>query len=301
MDRFQELKCFVAVSESGGFAKAAAQLGSSPPAVTRAIAALEARLGVLLFHRTTRSVRLTAPGERFAERAGSLLAELEHAEKEAAGESSVPSGHLMLTASVTLGRSLLSPIVAGFLQAYPRVSAKLLLLDRVVNLVEEGVDVALRAGRLPDSSLISSRIGEVRRILVASPAYLEKRGAPQAPVDLKLHSVIAYTGLMPDREWRYGAGKTAGRVSLQPRLEVNDALAAIAGAASAQGVTVTLSYMVADDIKNGRLVEVLADHAPPPVPLQLVYPRSRLVAPKLRAFVDYAAPRLRSALSGLTP
>jgi DNA-binding transcriptional LysR family regulator len=299
MDRFQELTAFVAVTEAGGFARAAARLGHSPPAVTRMIASLEARLGVQLFNRTTRNVHLTEAGLRFAARARAVLAALDSAEKEATGDRSAPSGHLTLTASVTMGRSLLPSIVNDFLHAHPRVTTKLMLLDRVVNLVEEGVDVALRAGRLPDSSLISINIGSVKRILVASPDYLAKRGAPREPGDLKLHSVIAFTGLMPDREWRYGDGRRTGRVSLQPRLEINDALTAIASAEKGDGVTICLSYMVADRIAKGALIEVLPDYATPPVPVQLVYPESRLVAPKVRAFIDFSAPRLREALGEL--
>lgn len=300
MDRFQELRTFIAVTDAGGFARAAAQLGSSPPAVTRLIAALEARLGVQLFSRTTRRVHLTDAGLRFAERARAVLSDLDAAEKEAIGESTVPSGHLTLTASVTMGRSLLPSIINEFLGAHPRVTAKLLLLDRLVNLVEEGIDIALRVGRLPDSSLISTKIGDVQRILVASPDYLAKRGVPQEPNDLKLHSIIAFMGLMPDREWRYGDGRLAGRVSLQPRLEINDALSAIASAETGEGVTIALSYMVSEKIASGRLVEVLPDYAPQPVPVQLVYPESRRVAPKVRAFINFSAPRLRAAIGELS-
>jgi DNA-binding transcriptional LysR family regulator len=300
MDRFQELTAFVAVTETGGFAKAAARLGSSPPAVTRMIASLEARLGVQLFNRTTRNVRLTDAGLRFAERARAVLTALEAAESEAAGQSSVPSGHLTLTASVTMGRSLLPSILNDFLEAHPRVTAKLLLLDRIVNLVEEGVDIALRVGRLPDSSLVSVRIGAVKRILVASPDYLARRGVPREPDDLKQQSIIAFTGLMPDREWRYGDGKRVRRVALQPHLEINDAVSAIASAERGDGITLCLSYMVADRIASGALVEVLADHAPPPVPVQVVYPESRLVSPKVRAFIDFSAARLRAALGELS-
>jgi DNA-binding transcriptional LysR family regulator len=300
MDRFQELTAFVAVTETGGFAKAAARLRSSPPAVTRLIAALEARLGVQLFIRTTRSVHLTDVGLRFAERARAVLTALDAAESETTGHGSIPSGHLTLTASVTMGRSLLPPILNGFLKAHPRVTAKLLLLDRVVNLVDEGIDVALRVGQLPDSSLVSVKIGDVKRILVASPDYLTKRGVPSAPDDLKLHSIVAFTGLMPDREWRYGDGKRVRRVPLQPRLEINDAVSAIASAEKGDGIAICLSYMVAERIASGTLVEVLPDHAPPSVPVQLVYPESRLVAPKVRAFVDFAAPRLRVAVGELS-
>ena len=300
MDRFQELTAFVAVTETGGFAKAAARLGSSPPAVTRMIASLEARLGVQLFNRTTRNVHLTDTGLRFAERARAVLTALEAAESEAAGQSSVPSGHLTLTASVTMGRSLLPSILNDFLEAHPRVTAKLLLLDRIVNLVEEGVDIALRVGHLPDSSLVSVRIGAVKRILVASPDYLARRGVPREPDDLKQQSIIAFTGLMPDREWRYGDGKRVRRVALQPHLEINDAVSAIASAERGDGITLCLSYMVADRIASGALVEVLRDHAPPPVPVQLVYPESRLVSPKVRAFIDFSAARLRAALGELS-
>lgn len=296
MDRFQELKTFVAVADAGGFAKAAKHLGSSPPAVTRLIASLEARLGVPLFNRTTRNVHLTDAGARFVDRARALLSDLDFAEKDVVGESGAPSGQLTITASVTMGRTLLPPIVDAFLDTHPRVSASLLLMDRVVNLIDEGIDVALRVGPLPDSSLISTRVGEVRRILVASPDYLTRRGAPEAPDDLKLHSVIAFTGLMPDREWRYGKGGNTRRVTLRPRLEINDAMTAIASAERGDGVTIALSYMVAKQIAHGRLVEVLAHHAPPPAPVQLVYPAGRLVVPKVRAFVTFAAPRLRAAL-----
>lgn len=298
MDRFDELAAFVAVAECGGFARAAARLRSSPPAVTRAIAALESRLGIRLFNRSTRSVNLTEAGLRFLERARSLLADLDQAEKEAAGEASTPTGLLTVTASVTLGRSLLPAIMGGFLAAHPRVSGRVLLLDRIVDLVEEGVDVALRVGRLPDSGLIARQVGEVQRILVASPGYLARRGAPLAPADLKLHTIVAFTGLMPDRQWTFGAGRAADRVALQPRLEINDGLAAIGAAVAGDGITIALRHMVAEDIRIMRLQPVLETCWPAPVPVQLVYPESRQVALKVRAFIDYATPRLRAALQG---
>lgn len=301
MDRFHQLRVFVAVAEAGGFARAAARLRASPPSVTRAVAALEQRLGAQLLVRTTRVVRLTEAGRGFLERARHLLAALDGAEKEMVGEIGIPAGHLTITASVTMGRSVLLPIVTGFLKARPRMTVRLLLLDRQINLVEEGIDLALRVGELPDSSLIVRYVGEVRRVLVASPAYLAKHGRPAAPADLKRHSVIAFTSLQPNREWSFGTGKTASRVSLAPKLETNDALAAIAAAEAGEGITVALSYMVAAQIKSGRLATLLDAYAPAPapVPVQLVYPESRLVAPKLRAFVDYAAPRLTTSLRAL--
>jgi len=298
MDRFDELAAFVAVAESGGFARAAARLRSSPPPVTRAIAALENRLGVRLFNRSTRSVHLTEAGLRLLERARSLLADLDQAEKEAAGEASTPTGMLTVTASVTMGRSLLPAVMGRFLAAHPRVSGRVLLLDRIVDLVAEGIDVALRVGQLPDSGLIARHVGEVQRILVASPGYLAWRGTPLAPAELKLHAIVAFTGLMPDRQWAFGVGPAADRVALQPRLEINDGLAAICAAVAGDGITIALRHMVAEDIRSLRLQPVLESFWPAPVPVQLVYPESRLVAPKVRAFIDHATPRLRAALQG---
>ncbi len=299
MDRFHELEVFLAVADAGSFAKAGLRLRISPPAVTRAVSALEDRLGVRLFNRTTRSLSLTDAGARFLENARRLMGEWETAEREAAGEAAEPSGHLALTASVTMGRGLLAPIVSAFLAAHPKVTASVLLLDRVVNLVEEGLDVALRVGALPDSTLVARRVGMVRRVLVASPAYLDRHGTPRQPSDLKSHAVIAFTGLMPNREWRYLAGPNNGHVALAPRLEINDAGAALAAAERGEGITIGLSYMVGEAMSQGRLLPLLDEFTLPPVPVQLVYPQSRLVAPKVRAFVDFAAPRVREVLEGL--
>ena len=301
MDRFNELKVFISVAESGGFAKAAGRLRSSPPAVTRTLAALEQRVGVQLFNRTTRMVSMTEAGRRFLEHARRILTDLDVAESELAGESTMPSGHLTITSPVTMGRMMLPSIVTDFLHAHPHVTANVLLFDRITNLIEEGIDVGLRVGQLPDSSLIARQVGEVRRILVASPAYLSKNGTPKDPTDLKRHSMIAFTGLLPSREWVFGEAKTARRIALKPRFEINDAAAAIAAAEGGGGITIALSYMVARQIGERRLQQVLGSFAPSAVPVQLVYPESRLVAPKVRAFVDYAAPKLRSALRGLNP
>jgi DNA-binding transcriptional LysR family regulator len=300
MDRFHEFRVLLAVAETGGFAKAAAQLSNSPPAVTRAIAGLEARLGVELFKRTTRRVHLTEAGRILAERARILLADLEAAEREAAGEGAVPTGQLTITASVTMGRTLLPSIVSAFLDAYPRVTARAVLFDRVTNLVEEGVDVALRVGQLPDSSMISRPVGEVRRLLVASSEYLGRRGTPRSPADLKSHSIIAFTGLMPNREWTYAGDRGPSRITLQPRFEINDAAAAIGSAEGGDGITIALSYMVGEQVREGRLVPVLERYALPAVPVQLVYPESRLIAPKVRAFVEFAAPKLRAGLGDVS-
>lgn len=301
MDRLHELEVFVAVADS--FARAGTRLRLSPPAVTRAISALEQRLGARVFNRTTRSLTITDVGQRFLESARRILSDLDAAEKEAVGETAVPNGHLTLTASVTFGRTVLMPVVCAFLDKHPRVTVSVLLLDRVANLVEEGIDLAVRIGSLPDSNLIAKKVGTVRRILVASPDYLARRGAPKIPADLRLHSIVAFTGLMPNREWRFLEEKNGRSVSLAPRLEINDAFSSIAAAEMGEGITVTLSYMVAEKIRNGQLLTVLDNFAPAPVPVHLVYPENRLISGKLKAFVDFAAPRLRAAVDilGLPP
>lgn len=300
MDRLHELEVFVAVADSGSFARAGVRLRLSPPAVTRAVSALEDRLGARVFNRTTRSLAITDVGQRFLANARRILTDLDTAEKEAIGETASAQGQLTITAPVTFGRSALTPVVCAFLNAHPRVSVSVLLLDRITNLVEEGIDLAIRIGPLPDSSLVAKKVGTVRRILVASPGYLARCGKPRSPDDLRRHSMIAFTGLMPNREWRYADGKRGNSVSFAPRFEINDAVASIAAAEMGDGITIALSYMVADQIRAGRLVSVLDGFAPPHVPVHLIHPQSRLISPKLRAFVDFAAPRLREALERLS-
>jgi DNA-binding transcriptional LysR family regulator len=297
MDRFHELRVFVAVADGGGFAKAAKAIHSSPPAVTRAIAALEERLGARLFDRTTRSLRLTEPGMKFLDDARRLLGDLEAAEQNVAGQSKIASGNLTITASLTFGRAMLQPIVMDFIDANPRINVSLLLFDRVVDLIDEGFDLAVRIASLPDSSLISRHVGDVRRMLVASPGYLSRHGTPEAPEDLKTHAIIGQTALMPNREWRFfKAGKPA-RIVLPARLEINDAHACIEAAERGKGITIALSYMVADAIRAGKLLPVLQEYAPPAVPVNLIFAQRRVMAPKLRAFIDFAAPRLNAALA----
>lgn len=299
MDRLREMEVFVAVAVAGGFARAGRRLGLSPPAVTRLVAGLETRLGARLFNRTTRSVSLTDAGTRFLASARRLLAEIDGAEKEAIGDAAAPSGHLVLTASATFGRSVLSPVIAAFLAAYPRVTVRALFLDRVVDLVEEGVDLAVRIGDPPDSSLVARRIGAVRRLLVASPDYLARHGAPAAPADLRRHAVIAMTGLMPDRHWRYVDGDKPRSIALAPRLELNDAAAALACARSGEGITIALSYMVGEDLHAGRLISVLDRFALAEAPVHLVHASGRVVGSAVRGFLDFAAPRLRAELDRL--
>lgn len=300
MDRLHEIEVFIAVSEVGSFAKAGLRLRLSPPAVTRAISALENRLGAKVFNRTTRSLAITDVGQRFLENARRVLGDLDAAEREAVGETTVAKGNLTVTASVTFGRSTLAPVVCAFLAQNPLINISVLLLDRVTNLVEEGIDAAIRIGPLPDSSMVAKRLGSVHRVLVASPEYLARHGTPVIPSDLRLHSMIAFTGLMPNREWRFLDGRSGKAVSFVPRFEINDAVAAIAAAEAGDGITITLSYMVAEQIRQGKLLTILDAWTPPASPVHLVFPQNRLMSPKLRAFVDFSAPRLKQALDKAT-
>lgn len=297
MDRIEAMTVFAAVADAGGFAAAARRLRLSPAAATRAVAALEARLGIRLLNRTTRRLSLTEPGARFLETARRLLAELDAAEKSAAGAAAEPVGQLVVTAPATFGRLHVAPLLGDFLAAHPGVTARLLLVDRVVDLVEEGIDAAVRIGALPDSSLQARKVGEVRRQVVASRAYLRRRGTPRHPRDLASHDIIAF-GSGGGREWKFGAGKERVSVTVAPRLEVNDAAAAIALVERGDGLTRILSYQAAAALAARRLVPVLEPFVPPPFPVQLVHPSGRLLPAKTRAFLDFAAERLRRAFAG---
>ncbi len=294
MDRLESLRIFVAVAEQAGFAAAARRLGLSPPAVTRAVAALESRLGTRLLHRTTRIVRPTEAGQRFLVDARRILAELEEAEAAAAGAQSDPGGTLAVTAPVLFGRLHMAPLVFAFRRALPQVSVRLQLLDRVVDLIEEGQDVALRIAQLPDSSLSAVRVGALSQVVVAAPAYLARRGRPQVPEDLERHDAIVFAREGVPRDWAFGLG--AGRRTVRPPapLIVNTADVAVAAAVDGQGLTRVLSYQAAGALAEGRLEIVLADHQTPPVPVHLVHPEGRRASARLRAFLDFAVPRLRA-------
>lgn len=296
MDRLRMMQVFVAVADSGSLARAARSLGLSPSAVTRMLAALEERLGVRLLNRTTRSLSLTEAGARFLEGTRHALTALDEAERAAGGATAIPTGHLRVTAPLTFGRMHLMPVLADFLRSQSRVTATLVTLDRIANLIEEGFDIAVRIAQLPESTLIARRIGEVRRVLVASPAYLDRHGVPREPMDLRAHEVIAVPNLLSGGEWRFWADGKIQTIRLMSGLAVNDTLAAIMAAERGDGLTAALSYMVAPQLRAGTLVTVLDPFTPPPVPVQLVYPQSRLVAAKVRAFMDFAAPRLTRIL-----
>lgn len=294
MDRFQAMAVFVAVAEEEGFAAAARRLSLSPPVVTRAVAAIEERLGTRLLNRTTRNVRLTDAGRRYLDDCRRILAEIDEAEETAAGLHREPRGQLSITASVLFGRMYVAPILLAFLDRFPEVTARTLFVDRVVNLTEEGLDVAVRIAELPDSGLTALRVGSVRRVVCASPAYLAEHGIPQEPQDLAHHRTIVFRGLTPVAEWMFRdeAGEIAVRPA--PRLVVNTAEMAITAAVEGHGITRVLSYMVAPELAAGRLKIVLAAFEPRPVPIHLVHQEGRRASARVRAFLDFAAERLRA-------
>jgi DNA-binding transcriptional LysR family regulator len=296
MDRLEAMRVFVAVAEAQGFAAAARRLGMSPPAVTRAVSALEEHLGTRLLRRTTRIVRMTDAGARYLADCKCILGELEDAEAAAAGADAEPRGVLHVTASVNFGRVFVGPIVLDFLRQHPRVSARMLFVDHIVSLIDEGVDVAVRIAHLPDSGFRAIRVGGVRRVLCASPEYLARRGKPRKPADLAGHDTIAFSSISTARHWTFSrAGAVEPEtVTPEPRIFVNTADAAIQAACDGHGVARVLSYMIQPELKSRSLELVLADFEPPEVPIHLVYTDGRHAAAKVRSFAEFAAERLRA-------
>lgn len=296
MDRIDAMKVFVAALDEGSLAGAGRKLGRSPAAISRALAFLEEHVGAELLHRTTRTLRLSEAGERYAEACKRVLAELEEADLVVQGEKSAPRGTLTLTAPVAAGEEILRPILDAFLDAVPTISVKLYFLDRPINLIEEGIDVALRIAHLPESSLVAVKLGEVRRVVTASPDYLALHPRIAAPADLTHHEIISMTHFGSD-SWSFPPLKGASMpqtVHFRPRLTVNSVRAAVASASAGHGVTRLFSYHVAPQIRDGTLEVILKDAEHAPLPVHLLTPYGRLSVPKVRAFFDFAVPRLRT-------
>lgn len=292
MDRFQEMQVFLAVAEEQGFAAAARRLNMSPPSVTRAVAALEERIGTLLLARTTRSVHITEAGQRYVEDCRRILAELEEAEESAAGSHAIARGQLTLTAPVLFGELFVTPVLVDYLEQHPAVSIKALLVDRVVSMVDEGIDVAVRIGNLPDSGLHSVKVGEVRRVVCASPAYLNQHGRPQHPDQLSEARVVEAASSSLVSDWRFAGPEGPLSVRPEPRLIVTANQAAINAACLGWGLTRVLSYQVAGKVAAGELEIVLEHFELPPLPIHVVYQGGRKVPAKVRTFVDFCAERL---------
>ncbi|GJE18020.1 LysR family transcriptional regulator [Methylobacterium marchantiae] len=293
MDRWQSMRVFVRVAESGSFAGAARQLHMSPPAVTRAVASLESRIGTRLLTRTTRSLKLTEAGGRYFEDCRRILSEIEEAEAVAAGAYATPTGTLTVTAPVQFGRLYVLPVIVDYLALHSAVGVRALFLDRVINMMDEGADVGIRIGALPDSGLVAIRVGTVRRVLCATPDYLDRHGTPGMMRDLQDHAIIGSmsAGLL-------GGGRPGGKgrmgVPLRPRLICNTIDAALAAALAGQGIVNLLSYQVAPSVAEGRLKLILDDPDAAPMPVHIVSSEGRRAPAKVRAFIDLAVERLRA-------
>lgn len=297
MDRLGWMQMFVAVAETGGFAAAARRLGVSPPVVTRALAQLEAHLGARVLTRTTRKVRLTDAGARYLEDCRRVLGELDDIEAAVSGDYSELRGALGITASVMFGRLYVTPVLLDFLAQNPDVSARVMLSDRVLDLIDEGLNLAVRIAKLADSSLTALRVGEVRRVVCASPAYLRKHGVPKTPEDLVDFDCVVFGHERSVPSWTF-EGKR-GKVSVRPRAQLlgNASEIGISAALAGRGLTRVLSYMIAHEVRSGRLRLVLEDYEPEPLPIHILYREGRRAPARVRAFADYAARRLRADLA----
>lgn len=292
MDRLDELTSFLAIYEAGSLISASRRLRRSPPAVTRALGALEDRIGLRLFERTTRQLAPTEAGRLLVERARALLEDYERA---LVGASHAPvRGVLRITAPVQFGRRHVAPIVSALLNDYPDLRIELSLNDRNLDLIEEGIDVAVRIGNLPDSNLIARQVGSVRRVAVASPRYIAARGTPRVPADLAKHDTIFGMARSSAREWRFGRKRRGAVVRLSPRLLVDDVEAQVQAAKAGRGVARMLSYQVAEELAAGTLVCLLREFEPEPLPVQLVTLSRIHMTPKVRAFIDTAVKVLRA-------
>lgn len=288
------MSVFVAVVAAGSFSAASRQLRMPLPTVSRKVAEIEAHLQAKLLVRSTRKLVLTEAGQAYVEDCKRILDAVTEAERGASGQYNVPQGELTITAPIVFGRLHVTPVVNEFLRAYEHVDVRLLLADRALNLVEDRVDLAVRIGTLPDSRLVASKVGQIRRVVCASPAYLQERGTPRVPQDLLQHDCVTFAGLTDAGSWGFRDRET---VRVRSRLATSTAEAAIDATVAGIGLTCTLSYQIADAVQAGRLAIVLKRFEPPPLPVSLIYVRESRITAKLRAFIDFAAPRLRARLT----
>jgi len=298
VDRLDSMSILVTAVEAGSLSAAARRLGTPLATVSRKVSELEAHLKTQLLKRSNRRLTLTDAGRSYVAACRRILEEVSEAERAAAGEYSAPKGDLVITAPIVFGRLHVLPVVTAFLWAYPDIDIRLVLADRAINLLEEPVDLAVRIGALPDSSLVATRIGEVRRVVCASPAYFAERGTPATPGDLGAHDCITFEGLMSSDVWSFTTGKAETSVPIHSRLIVNTAEAATDAAIAGVGITRLLSYQAASALRDGALALALEAFEPAPWPINLVYAGGRLLPLKLRAFLDFAAPRLKARLAG---
>lgn len=295
MDRLRAMSVFLAVADEGGFAAAGRRLGLSAPSVTRMVSELEEALGARLFHRTTRTVRLTPAGTRYQDDCRRILADVEEADRQAGGLHEAPKGRVSVTGSALFGRLVVTPLIFEAMDRFPEISISTFFVDRIVHMVDEGFDVAVRIAHLPDSSLAAAKVGTVRRVLCASPDYLAQQGEPDTPAALADHSCVEFSAMVASGQWDF---EKAGRsLSHRPdaRLRVNTADAAIAAALDGRGITRVLSYMIADHVRAGTLMIILADFEVPPVPVHVVHKEAGQASGRVRAVVDHLVERLRAS------
>ena len=294
MDRFHLMTVYVAVAEEESFAAAARRLHMSPPAVTRAVALLEERLGVRLLTRTTRLVRATEAGARYLEDSRRILLEVNEADEAAAGVNATPRGHLAVTAPMLFGKLYVMPIITAYQRIFQETTVSALFVDRVVNLLDEGLDVGIRIGQLPDSTLRAIRVGQVRRVVCAAPAYLASHGIPKTPADLAGHQIIAATAISTGSDWIFANGGEKLRVKLNPRILVNTNDGALEAAKDGFGLTRLISYQVANELAAGQLKTVLSRYEDAPLPIHVIHREGRHRSAKVRSFVDFAVEKLRT-------
>lgn len=296
-DRIEAMSVLVTVVETGSLSAASRRLGMPLATVSRKISELETHLGTRLFNRSSRRLSLTDAGQDYVAACRRILEAVSEAELAVSGEFNAPRGNLVITAPIVFGRLHVLPVVMAFLKAYPEVDVRLVQLDRVVNLLDENVDLAVRIGVLPDSNLMVRRVGEVRRVLCGSPGYLARSGVPERPEDLHAHDCVTSENLMSPAVWTFRAGRSERTVPIRSRLVVNTAEAAIEAAVAGLGLTRVLSYQVADAVASGRLVIVLEAFEPDPWPVSLLFRSQGPMPQKLRAFLDFASARLKAALT----
>jgi DNA-binding transcriptional LysR family regulator len=300
MDKLRAMAAFVQIVEKGSLTAAADALGTSPPSTVRTLAALERSLGVRLLNRTTRRIALTEEGRAYYERARRILGDVADVEAAVSARQGEPRGRLALGSPVMFGRLHLAPLVARFLVEHPEMKVELLMLDRVVNLVEEGLDASLRIGQLADSSLVAIEVGRTRRVVCASPAFLKRHGIPRVPADLARHPCIRFTGLASG-DWEFRSAGKPLRVRVEGPIATNQIDPAIDACQQGLGFGLFLCYQVNALERAGRLRYVLEGYGPEPIPISLVYPQARLVSGRLRAFIDWIVPRLRKRLASEGP
>ena len=299
MDRFEAIRTLVAAVDGGSLSAASRTLGIPLPTVSRRVSDLEALLGSQLLVRTSRKLLLTEAGAAYVAASRRVLEELAEAERAASGEYRAPRGELLITAPIMFGKLHVAPIIHEFLKAYPEVRVRLVLSDGILNLVESHIDVAVRISHLPDSTLIARRVGQIRWVTCASPAFLRRRGMPAAPAELREYECIAFEGLELGRDWSFAGPLGEQIIVIRPRYSVSTADAVIAAAAADVGIARVRCYQAAQSVREGRLVSILDDWAPASVPVQIVHAARQHQPLKLRAFLDFVAPRLQERLRAI--